>query len=38
MNLSERIIAIIGFGYVALQSTVEFGKKYTVLGFDFNQY
>lgn len=30
-------IAIIGLGYVGLPLAVEFGKKYTVLGFDINQ-
>lgn len=30
-------IAIIGLGYVGLPLAIEFGKKYTVLGFDINQ-
>ena len=30
-------IAIIGLGYVGLPLAVEFGKKYTTLGFDINQ-
>ncbi len=30
-------IAIIGLGYVGLPLAVEFGKKYSVLGFDINQ-
>ena len=35
---SENIkIAIIGLGYVGLPLAVEFGKKYSVLGFDINQ-
>ncbi|MEA5461292.1 nucleotide sugar dehydrogenase [Arcicella sp. LKC2W] len=35
---SENIkIAIIGLGYVGLPLAVEFGKKYTTLGFDINQ-
>jgi UDP-N-acetyl-D-glucosamine/UDP-N-acetyl-D-galactosamine dehydrogenase len=35
---SESIkIAIIGLGYVGLPLAVEFGKKYSVLGFDINQ-
>ena len=29
-------IAIIGLGYVGLPLAVEFGKKYTVIGFDIN--
>lgn len=30
-------IAIIGLGYVGLPLAVEFGKKYTTVGFDINQ-
>jgi len=30
-------IAIIGLGYVGLPLAVEFGKKYSVIGFDINQ-
>ncbi|WP_337911641.1 Vi polysaccharide biosynthesis UDP-N-acetylglucosamine C-6 dehydrogenase TviB [Vibrio cholerae] len=30
-------IAIIGLGYVGLPLAVEFGKKYSVVGFDINQ-
>ena len=38
MNHVENIrIAIIGLGYVGLPLAVEFGKKYTTLGFDINQ-
>lgn len=37
MDLSEKKIAIIGLGYVGLPLAVEFGKKYTVLGFDINK-
>ena len=29
-------IAIIGLGYVGLPLAVEFGKKYSVIGFDIN--
>ena len=29
-------IAIIGLGYVGLPLAIEFGKKYTTLGFDIN--
>lgn len=37
MNLKEKQIAIIGLGYVGLPLAIEFGKKYTVLGFDINK-
>ena len=37
MNLENTQIAIIGLGYVGLPLAVEFGKKYSVLGFDINQ-
>ena len=37
MNLENAQIAIIGLGYVGLPLAVEFGKKYSVLGFDINQ-
>ena len=37
MNLESAQIAIIGLGYVGLPLAVEFGKKYSVLGFDINQ-
>lgn len=37
MNLiKDANIAIIGLGYVGLPLAVEFGKKYSVLGFDIN--
>ena len=29
-------IAVVGLGYVGLPLAVEFGKKYSVLGFDVN--
>lgn len=32
--LMEKIIAIIGLGYVGLPLAIEFGKKYQTLGFD----
>lgn len=35
--MTEIKIAIIGLGYVGLPLAVEFGKKYTVVGFDVNQ-
>jgi UDP-N-acetyl-D-glucosamine/UDP-N-acetyl-D-galactosamine dehydrogenase len=38
INQPENIkITIIGLGYVGLPLAVEFGKKYSVLGFDINQ-
>ena len=37
MNLQNKKIAIIGLGYVGLPLAVEFGKKYSTLGFDINQ-
>ena len=37
MELYKNKIAIIGLGYVGLPLAVEFGKKYSTLGFDINQ-
>ncbi len=37
MNLKDKIIAIIGLGYVGLPLAVEFGKTTPVIGFDINQ-
>jgi UDP-N-acetyl-D-galactosamine dehydrogenase len=37
MDYSKQRIAIIGLGYVGLPLAIEFGKKYTVLGFDIDQ-
>jgi UDP-N-acetyl-D-galactosamine dehydrogenase len=37
MDLYNNKIAIIGLGYVGLPLAVEFGKKYSTLGFDINQ-
>lgn len=34
MNLQNRIIAVVGLGYVGLPLAVEFGKKRPVIGFD----
>ena len=31
------IIAVVGLGYVGLPLAVEFGKKYSVIGFDLNK-
>ncbi len=38
INLNNTTIGIIGLGYVGLPLAVEFGKKYTVLGFDVNSH
>lgn len=35
-NFTDKRIAVIGLGYVGLPLAVEFGKKYSVLGFDIN--
>ena len=37
MNLDNRIIAVVGLGYVGLPLAVEYGKKYRVIGFDVNK-
>ena len=34
--LNDIKIAVIGLGYVGLPLAVEFGKKYSVVGFDVN--
>lgn len=36
LNSKEKIIGIIGLGYVGLPLAVEFGKKRSVIGFDIN--
>lgn len=36
MHLADKKIAVIGLGYVGLPLAVEFGKIYSVLGFDIN--
>ena len=36
-SLNDRKIAVIGLGYVGLPLAVEFGKKFTVIGYDINQ-
>ena len=36
MGLENLKIALIGLGYVGLPLAVEFGKKYTTIGFDIN--
>ena len=37
MNLEKISIAVIGQGYVGLPLAIEFGKKYSTLGFDINK-
>lgn len=37
MKQDEIIIAVIGLGYVGLPLAVEFGKKYSTLGFDIDE-
>lgn len=37
MNNTTKTLAIIGLGYVGLPLAVEFGKKYSVIGFDVNE-
>lgn len=37
MDLHEKKIAIVGLGYVGLPLAVEFGKYYSVVGFDINE-
>ena len=37
MDISNRIIAVVGLGYVGLPLAIEYGKKYRVIGFDVNQ-
>lgn len=38
MDLTGKKIAVIGLGYVGLPLAVEFGKKYSVLGFEINKH
>lgn len=37
MDINKSKIAILGLGYVGLPLAVEFGKKYTTIGFDINK-
>ena len=37
MSFEMKKIAIVGLGYVGLPLAVEFGKKYSTIGFDINQ-
>ena len=34
MKLNDRVIAVVGLGYVGLPLAIEYGKKYRVIGFD----
>ena len=36
-DLKNKNIAIVGLGYVGLPLAVEFGKNYSVVGFDLHQ-
>ena len=36
-NLESARIGVVGLGYVGLPLAVEFGKKYTTIGYDINQ-
>ena len=36
-NLENARIGVVGLGYVGLPLAVEFGKKYTTIGYDINQ-
>jgi UDP-N-acetyl-D-galactosamine dehydrogenase len=38
MNLNNIQITVIGLGYVGLPLAIEFGKKYSTVGFDINQH
>jgi UDP-N-acetyl-D-galactosamine dehydrogenase len=37
MEINNKKIAIIGLGYVGLPLAIEFGKKFSVIGFDINK-
>ena len=37
MKLDDLKIAVIGLGYVGLPLAVEFGKKFSTVGFDINR-
>ena len=34
MKAKEKLVSIIGLGYVGLPLAIEFGKKYTTIGYD----
>src|SRR3982750_4756537 len=35
--MEQKVIGVIGLGYVGLPLAIEFAKKYPVIGFDINQ-
>ena len=35
--MSQEIIAVVGLGYVGLPLAIEFGKKYTTIGYDLSE-
>lgn len=37
MNKKDGVIAVVGLGYVGLALAVEFGKKFTTIGFDLSE-
>ena len=37
MNLKDKIIAVVGLGYVGLPLAIEFGKGYRTVGFDLSE-
>jgi UDP-N-acetyl-D-galactosamine dehydrogenase len=37
MNIFDKVIAIVGLGYVGLPLAVEFGKKYNTIGYDISE-
>ncbi len=37
VQISKKIIAVVGLGYVGLPLAVEFGKKFKTIGFDLNK-
>ena len=34
MSINNKVIAIVGLGYVGLPLAIEFGKSYQTIGFD----
>lgn len=37
MNAQNTTVAIVGLGYVGLPLVVEFGKKYSTIGYDLSE-
>ena len=35
--MKNKVIGVIGMGYVGLPLSIELGKKYSTLGFDINE-